>query len=320
MDFGEKGKSNDALIERLKSFMDIADDFDKQKLITYGYYHGYKGYRFFKTSSNRIPYSKIEELISVIDYDNYLKALLYSPLMFIETALKNIVINEIVSDSPYINFNDIYINLMSDSIDDTKLRRKRLELRDHVYKALSDSYNRQSMIVKHFYDGGTEVPIWAIFEVISLNDLSNFVKCFNEDIRINLSSRLNMLLTSDSKVFTLADTITMIRDLRNSVAHNQIVFDVRFRNYKPKNTVVNWVQYETKLDNIIFDSITDYVILICCILKNIGYEKDKIEMFIYDYFGLIDQAYKTLPDIIYNKIINTNARHKINTVYRYLGK
>ena len=66
----------------------INGSYQKRQLISYGYYHGYKGYRFFKNSSNQIAYSDFSEVVAVIEYDNNLKAALYPELMFIETAVK----------------------------------------------------------------------------------------------------------------------------------------------------------------------------------------------------------------------------------------
>ena len=37
--------------------INISGSYQKQQLISYGYYHGYKWYRFAKTSNNRIPYT-----------------------------------------------------------------------------------------------------------------------------------------------------------------------------------------------------------------------------------------------------------------------
>ena len=74
----------------------ISGSYQKQQLTSYGYYHGYKGYRFAGNSYRQIPYSDFSEVVAVIEYDNNLKAALYPELMFIETALKNIVCNESV--------------------------------------------------------------------------------------------------------------------------------------------------------------------------------------------------------------------------------
>lgn len=325
MDPKAKGKSINGLMRHLRQQMEIGGSEHKRLLTNYGYYHGYKGYRFFKTSSNTINYTTFDELISVINYDNDLKALLYSPLMFIETALKNIIIDEIVDKSGNIYFESIYENLMFDNTKDKRLKSRRLKLRDRIYQTLSNSYNRHSMIVTHFYNRGFEVPIWAIFEELMLNDVAEFVACINKENRVSLHSKLNMVLQNDPQNLILSNTILVIKDLRNAVAHNQVIFDVRFKRKitDPKKDyyelVRNWVKKETNI-KIFFESISDYVILICCILKNIGYNEDRLSMLVSDFEGLIDQAYEELPRDIYNKITSTNVRYKIKAIRSYVNK
>ena len=104
----------------------INGSYQKQQLISYGYYHGYKGYRFIKTNHNRIPYTDFSEVVAVIEYDNNLKAALYSHLMFIETAIKNIVCNESVKDLKIGTFEHVYKERMCDNVSNTKLQSKRL--------------------------------------------------------------------------------------------------------------------------------------------------------------------------------------------------
>lgn len=321
----EKGKSINGLMRHLRKQMKIGGSEHKRLLTNYGYYHGYKGYRFFKVSSNPINYTTFDELISVNNYDNNLKSLLYSPLMFIETALKNIIIDEMVANSENIYFESIYENLMSDNMKDKGLRSRRLKLRDRIYQTLSNSYGRRSMIVTHFYNRGFEVPVWAIFEELMLNDVAEFVACINMENRISLHKKLNMILKNDSKNLVLSNAILVVKDLRNAVAHNQVIFDVRFKRkiVDPKKDYYDlvriWIKQETNI-KVCFDSISDYVILICCILKNIGYNEDRLSMLVCDFEGLIDQAYEELPRDIYNKITSTNVRYKIKAIRAYVNK
>ena len=134
-----------------------------------------------------------------------------------------------------------------------------------------------------------------------------------------------MVLQNDPQNLILSNTILVIKDLRNAVAHNQVIFDVRFKRKitDPKKDyyelVRNWVKKETNI-KIFFESISDYVILICCILKNIGYNEDRLSMLVSDFEGLIDQAYEELPRDIYNKITSTNVRYKIKAIRSYVNK
>ena len=77
-----------------------------------GYYHGYKGYRYINTPSNKVPYTEFEELVSVYDFDAQLKSLFYPYVMFIETALKNYVLDILVTSTNSENFIVIYNQLL----------------------------------------------------------------------------------------------------------------------------------------------------------------------------------------------------------------
>ena len=94
-------KSIDGLMRymRVEKHISIAGSAQKRKLRNMGYYHGYKGYRFIGKSSNSIPYTDFKELVAIYDFDMRLKSLLYPQLMFIETALKNYVLEEILKES-----------------------------------------------------------------------------------------------------------------------------------------------------------------------------------------------------------------------------
>ena len=71
-------KSPDALMRHLRdNGISISGSSQKQQLINTGYFHGYKGYRFFVSSSNRLPFTSYNEINATIQYDINLKSLLY---------------------------------------------------------------------------------------------------------------------------------------------------------------------------------------------------------------------------------------------------
>ena len=94
-------KSVDGLMRYLrdKKGISISGSTQKRKLRNVGYYHGYKGFRFIGKSTNAIPYTDFKELMAIYEFDMQLKSLLYPQLMFIETALKNYVLEEIFARS-----------------------------------------------------------------------------------------------------------------------------------------------------------------------------------------------------------------------------
>ena len=44
-----------------------------QSLRNIGYYHGYKGYRFIRNPNSRIPFSSLDEVIALNNFDMQLK-------------------------------------------------------------------------------------------------------------------------------------------------------------------------------------------------------------------------------------------------------
>lgn len=93
--------------------IDIRGTTDKRLLRNSGYFHGYKGYRFFRQPTNRLAIQNYREVEAIIRYDSELKSLLYSKLMFIETAVKNIVLEEVLNFIQSEHINDMFIeNIM----------------------------------------------------------------------------------------------------------------------------------------------------------------------------------------------------------------
>lgn len=90
-------KKTDALMRHLRdSGIEIKGGKQKRQLINTGYFHGYKGYRFFGTSRKRLPFISYDEIYATIQYDSDLKALFYGKMMYIETAVKNIALESIL--------------------------------------------------------------------------------------------------------------------------------------------------------------------------------------------------------------------------------
>lgn len=110
-------KSTDGLMRHLRNCgITVSGSAQKRQLINTGYYHGYKGYRFFNISSNRIPFSSYEEIYATIQYDTKLKSLLYDKIMYIETAIKNISLNCILKKSGSENIQDMYDKIVMFSV------------------------------------------------------------------------------------------------------------------------------------------------------------------------------------------------------------
>lgn len=304
--------------------INIAGSYQKQQLISYGYYHGYKGYRFYKNARNRLPYTNFSEVVAVIEYDNNLKAALYSDLMFIETAIKNIVCNESVNGLKLGTFEHVYKERMRDNTTNTKLQSKRLKLRNSVYSKLSTRYHDEedndNQMVRHFYNRGEDAPIWVVFEILYLSDLASFFECLNETMRVSILTQLNMYdISIDTNKTLLSSMIYTLKALRNSVAHNNIIFDTRFKDRKISTVLKKWTEKETGIQNISLYSLIDYIIIVCCLLKRVDFSGIRAKKLLEKYKAENATLQHNVAPDIYTKIIQQNVTTKINALEAYIN-
>lgn len=302
----------------------INGSYQKQQLISYGYYRGYKGYRFIKNRHNQIPYTDFGEIVAVIEYDNKLKAALYSDLMFIETAIKNIVCNESVNGLKLGTFEHVYKERMRDNTTNTKLQSKRLRLRNSVYSKLSTRYRDEegndNQMIRHFYNRGEDAPLWVVFEILYLSDLASFFECLNETTREHIMKQLNMFDVSiDTNRSLLSSMLYTIKSLRNSVAHNNIIFDTRFKDRKISPILKKWIEKETGIQNITLYSLIDYIIIVCCLLKRVDFSSTRAGQLVHTYQKQNQFLQSSVAPTIYAQIIQQNVTQKTTALETYLN-
>lgn len=341
-------KSINALMKYLRTCknIDISGASDKQKLMKIGYYHGYKGYRYISNLSQpqqrkyMINYTNFEALMAVYDFDVKLKALLYPWVMQIETAFKNYVLEAIIQEANSANFLDIYSKLLNNykmfSIvgkqfnnaqkkqeAEEKFKRelgRRLELRNLIYKTHTDSYKKGNRIAYHFLSRDVNLPIWATFELLSLGEFGHFVSCLNKACRTKISQKLKIAQGDDTNAMMPQRLIYAIKDLRNAIAHNDVIFDARFRKSNIAGQISNAITNATGVHPLTFDTITDYLVLIIYQLKLTCATKTEMKRIITSYTDSVNKLYYNIPINIFHRIIYTDNKQKIETLKKYVSR
>ena len=239
-----KIKTTNALMKYLRNAHNISIDGakDKRNLINIGYYHGYKGYRYINNPQNRITINSFKEIVSIVNFDSKLKSLLYPQLMQIETISKNIVLQILVEQYNTDEFNEIYEKGITDykssnnSKDYKEKMKQRLNVQSSIYSALSRSYSHNNKIVNHFYSKDKHVPIWGIFEIITLGTFADLIKSLEHNARLKIDKEMKLNIAFDTDARFPEKIMYLLKALRNSVAHNDVVFDVRFKDGKIDST------------------------------------------------------------------------------------
>lgn len=213
-----------------KANIEIGGSAQKRQLIISGYFHGYKGYRYSKEPGSIIPYTHFCQIQAVIDYDIRIKSALYSPLMQLETALKSISTESIIKIAKTDSFHILFDKFMSKAghKNPQSYYQRKLKLRDDIYATLTNAYCcNKNKIVKHYYNKDEYVPIWALIEVLTLGQFGVFVEMLDPCIRIDISDYIRIEKKYNTNGTLLPTIIFIVQELRNSVAHNNVVFDSR---------------------------------------------------------------------------------------------
>lgn len=325
--------TTDALMKYLrdKKGIAISGSNQKQKLMNIGYYHGYKGYRYIQKATNTIPYRDFNELIAIYDFDAQLKALLYPFVMQIETALKNYALEVIVGKINSDSFIDVYTNLLDNykmfatsgkqykgpkerkqAEDKYKQEiKKRLDLRNRIYRVQTDAFGNRNRIAEHYLTRDTNLPIWAIFELLSLGEFGHFSSCLNYPCRQAFSAKIGIRSSDDTNAMMPQRLIYAIKDLRNAIAHNDVIFDTRFRSSSIDKQVSNAISNATGVQNLTFETITDYLVLIVYLLSLLRFSKTEIRRLINSFVKCTERLRKAIPTSVYNQIIYTDNNTKI---------
>ncbi|MER0122386.1 Abi family protein [Streptococcus sp. ZJ93] len=322
----KKGKSIDALMRHIRKKHNIAisGSNQKRKLRNIGYYHGYKAYKFVKKKNSPLNIQNFNDVKNIYDLDSTLKALLYPEMMKFETAISNYTLETIVENN-HTDLNFIFKNRLNhfddfpkNSKDYSTEMENHLKLKSRLESRISEMY-KNSNILKHYLHKNKPVPIWAIFEHITLGDLGAIVTRLNNANREKLLNSLCVYDVSlDTKKEILARHVFILKELRNAIAHNSVVFDCRFRTIKIKKGPMTFVEKHTGLANIDFTTITDYIVLIVFYLKKLRFSKTELLAFVTSYEKTIKEYNQKINSSNMQLIFGTDALQKIIDLKKFI--
>lgn len=197
--------------------------------------------------------------------------------------------------------------------------KRRLDLRNRVYKIQSDAFGNDNKIAKHYLEQDRSMPIWAIFELLSLGEFGHFVSCLNLNCRKRISFKLGIRQSDDSAALLPQRLIYAVKDLRNAIAHNDVIFDTRFKTGSIDKHVGNAITNATGIKSITFDTITDYLIMIVYILKLLGSTKTELKRIVRDYEDIVEHLRKAIPTNIFSQIVHTNSTSKVHKLKQFIS-
>ena len=323
-------KTTDGLMRHLRNH-GIAINGGKQnrQLINTGYFHGQKGYRFFKNSQNKLPFTSYDEVYATIQYDSALKSLLYGKMMYIETAVKNIALESIMVKANSENIQDIYDKVISGYNNapaeatteyKRKVQQNKLNLQNSIQSSLAYAYKKNNPKITHFYNnvGYSDVLVWALFEIMTMGDFGYLLSCLTYDVRDDISKRLGINLSCDTDRQLIYKYIYALKDLRNAIAHNSVIFDTRFRNMEPTNAMKQCLKLDIGLPYVNFKTIGDYIILVCYYLKLLKISKTELKVFVREFEKITDDYKKAVNSNVASMVVHPDLTARMNLLKNFL--
>lgn len=323
-------KTIDGLMRHLRSNgIAISGSKQKRQLRNTGYFHGYKGYRFYGSSQNKIPFVSYEEIDATIQYDSKLKSLLYGKMMYIETAVKNVALEGILIYTGSESIQAMYDTAISSyknapssfTVDQKrKLQQNKLYLEGTIQSNLARAYKHNNPKITHYYNnvGYSGVPLWALFEILMMGDFGFLLSCLTYDMRDDISKRIGLNLATDTSRQLIYKYIYTLKDLRNAIAHNAVVFDTRFRNIEPTRAMKRCLSQEIGLSYVNFKTIGDYVILMCYFLKLLGMTKTELRAFIRDFEKITSDYKNQVNPSVYSRVVHSDLASRMNLLKNYI--
>lgn len=311
---------------RNKHHINIDPKSQLQSLRNIGYYHGFKGYRFVREDSNRIRFSSFDEVVALNDFDMRLKTILYPVVMFIENALKSYVIEALLNDCNSENFDDIYNKSLtayrehgsgSNAYKDAYI--KRMSIKGRINSVLIRDYSKRS-VVAHFFNNDESIPVWAIFETLTLGEFGMLYECANIKVKKYVSRIMSLPTNLDSDGMITRSLIYAIKDLRNAIAHNNVIFDTRFKTGSIDNRLSRLLEAEMHINNIDFKYMDAYITAIIYFLSKMGAPEKMRKDFVEQYYSETECLRNRLPVSICSKILGTQHKSNMRLLKDFIKK
>lgn len=154
--------------------------------------------------------------------------------------------------------------------------------------------------------------------MLSLGEFGHFVSCLNQNCRADISKKLGIRPSDDSNSMMPQRLIYATKDFRIAIAHNDVVFDTRFRTGSIDKQVGNAISNATGVRGLTFETITDYLVLVIYQLKLLHISKTEMKHIISGFEDIVEKLRNSVPISIFNQIIHTDNNAKLTKLKNFV--
>lgn len=198
-----------------------------------------------------------KDIIDLYNFDRKLRLLVWNIIEKFENSLKSVLINYLIYHNnnfkSYIEDRNLYSNWLSIN--------KINELKNEYFSIKSDNHDITITFKKNYLDEFP--PVHMYVQVLTLGNVVNMIASMRDIHKQNIASKF---FYNDIKGFI--DDIMVIKDIRNTVYHHNLLFSKKFRNLKFNSYIVllfkfkNILFKDSDIDKQIIDLYEEYKYLI----------------------------------------------------------
>lgn len=249
--------------------------------------------------------------------------------MFIETAFKNISLQYLLEEtnaSSFAKLFDIAIPGYAEALKKGKaksharsIQQQKMNLHQKSASLIANAYQNGSPIITNFLHNRAinDIPIWAVFEIMTFGEFGFMIKSLDSSITLKISDHLNLDKSNNTDGSLFHRYIFIMKDLRNAIAHNSIIYDNRFQN-KIDNSVFNSLSKDTSIQQIEFKFFVDYIILTTCILKKLGISKNELKLFVNSFINGTENFRQQIPASLFMSLCGSDCNKKSKELHNYI--
>lgn len=157
-----------------------------------------------------------------------------------------------------------------------------------------------------------------MFEIMTMGDLGYLLSCLTYTTRDDISKRLGINVSCDTDRQLIYKYIYTLKDLRNAIAHNAVVFDTRFRNIEITGAMKQCLKIDIGLPYVNFKTIGDYVILMCYYLKQLKIPKTELKAFIREFEKITDDYRKNVNPSVAAIVVHPDLASRMNALKNFI--
>ncbi len=231
-------KTYDEQITKLqeKGLNIISKEYSKKLLEKYSYFALISGYKKpFKDESTRNYKKKasIKDIYTLYTLDNALRALFLKNILIVESHIKSLISYSFCEK--YGNNQESYLDRNSYTYIDGQNNKHNANIDTLISKLKSIlSNNTQYSYLKHQKENYDNIPLWALMKAATLGLVASMYALLPQTLQINVSRPFSHI---DEKM--LVSMLDMLARVRNVCAHNERLYDYRYKKGSISNTILH---------------------------------------------------------------------------------